>query len=50
MYKRQANLQKQMNASRQQVEAIRQLIREDRLTALPLSLQQIALALSLIHI
>lgn len=39
-----ANLQKQMNASRQQVEAIRQLIREDRLTALPPSLQQIALA------
>ena len=39
-----ANLQKQMNASSQQLEAIRQLIREDRLTTLPPSLQKIALA------
>lgn len=39
-----ANLQKQMNASSQQVEAIRRLIRSDRLSTLPPSLQQIALA------
>lgn len=39
-----ANLQKQMNASRQQLEAIQQLIKEDKLSTLPPSLQQIALA------
>ena len=33
-----------MNASSQQLEAIRQLIREDRLSTLPPSLQQIAMA------
>lgn len=37
-----ANLQKQMNASQQQVEAIRRLIESDRFTTLPPSLQQIA--------
>lgn len=39
-----ANLQKQMDASHQQLEVIQQLIREDRLSTLPPSLQQIALA------
>jgi DNA-binding protein WhiA len=38
-----ANLAKQMDASRQQIEAIRQLREEDRLAALPPSLQEIAL-------
>ncbi|MEG2207634.1 MAG: DNA-binding protein WhiA [Clostridia bacterium] len=39
-----ANLQKQMNASDDQLEAIRALIKENRLGALPPSLQEIALA------
>ena len=39
-----ANLQKQMNASQQQVEAIRQLMESERFTTLPPSLQQIAQA------
>ena len=39
-----ANLQKQMDASRTQVEAIRRLNDSGKLTTLPPSLQQIALA------
>lgn len=39
-----ANLQKQMNAARQQVEAIRRLRETDQFSALPPSLQAIALA------
>ena len=39
-----ANLQKQMNASDSQLEAIRQLLESDRLSALPAGLQQIAQA------
>lgn len=39
-----ANMQKQMDASRQQIEAIHTLIHEKRLSSLPPSLQQIALA------
>ena len=39
-----ANLQKQMDASRTQIDAIRQLRDSDRLAALPPSLQEIALA------
>ena len=39
-----ANLQKQMDASGQQLEAIRRLISENRLSSLPPSLREIALA------
>lgn len=39
-----ANLEKQMNASDQQIQAIGRLVREDRLKGLPKSLQEIAQA------
>ena len=39
-----ANLQKQMDASSSQVEAIRRLLEEDRLSTLPPGLQEIAMA------